>query len=195
MKMSKWVLTLGIVFGIWTAASAAETTPAAAEKPAVLDALTASVTATVENIDRANRRLTLKAKDGTTQVIDVPAEVTRFDEVKKGDEVMIDYLESVAVVVQSPSDSVMSAEGSKSVIVRNKGKKPSGTLTQTDVTTATVVKIDAKKRTATLRSPQGDTFDIDVQPDVKNLENVKKGDQVYVKHTRTVALDIRKPSK
>ena len=84
-------------------------------------------------------------------------------------------------------------EGSNVAIVRNEGKKPSGVAVATDVVTATVVKVNAKKRTATLKGPDGMTYDINVAPDVKNLEAVKKGDKVMVKLTRTIAIDVRKP--
>jgi hypothetical protein len=79
-------------------------------------------------------------------------------------------------------------------IVRNEGKKPSGVAVATEVVTATVVKINAKKRQVTLQGPSGESFTIDVAPDVENLNNVKKGDKVLVKYTRTLAIDVRKPS-
>lgn len=163
------------------------------EKPAALETAVGSITATVKNIDYKTRMVTLEKADGTTVDMEVGPEAVRFNEVKKGDIVEIDFMMSVAVVVQSPDTEIASVEGSNVAIVRNEGKKPSGVAVATDVVTATVVKVNAKKRTATLKGPDGKTMDIDVAPDVKNLENVKKGDKILVKLTRTLAIDVRKP--
>jgi Cu/Ag efflux protein CusF len=185
--------------GIWMVAGpvvwAAETAPDMKPKPGVLNATAASVTATVQDIDYKTRMITLKGPQGDVETMEVGPEVVRFNEIKKGDLVQIDYLESVAVMVQSPDQAVSSAEGTSSALVRNKTKLPSGMMVQTDVITATVEKIDAKKRTATLKGPQGNTLHVDIAPDVMHVENVKKGDQVLVKVTRTVAMAIRKPTK
>jgi Cu/Ag efflux protein CusF len=186
---SKWLSTLVVSFASFNV-SFAET-----PKPAVTEAAAVSITATVEAIDYKNRSITLKGPEGNTQTMVVGPEATRFDKVKKGDVVQVDYLESVAVVVQSPDKQIATAEGTQSVIVRNQGRKPSGTLVQTDVVTATVEKIDAKARKATLKGPNGNMFNISIAPDVENLENVKKGDQLLVQVTRSLALDVRKPGK
>lgn len=163
------------------------------EKPAAVEAAVVSMTATVKSIDYATRMITLEKSDGSTVSMEVGPEAVRFNEIKKGDIVEIDAMVSVAMLVQSPDTKIDSVEGSNVAIVRNEGKKPSGVAVATDVVTATVLKINAKKRTATLKGPDGMTYDIDVAPDVKNLENVKKGDKVMVKLTRTLAIDVRKP--
>lgn len=163
------------------------------EKPAALEAAVVSVTATVKSIDYKTRMITLEKSDGSVVSMEVGPEAIRFNEIKKGDVVEIDAMVSVAMLVQSPDADIASVDGSNVAIVRNEGKKPSGVAIATDVVTATVVKINAKKRTASLRGPDGMTYDIDVAPDVKNLENVKKGDKVMVKLTRTLAIDVRKP--
>jgi hypothetical protein len=163
------------------------------EKPAVVEAAVVSVTATVKAIAYDTRMITLEKTDGTIVSMEVGPDAVRFNEIKKGDIVEIDAMVSVAMIVQSPDAKIDSVEGSNVAIVRNEGKKPSGVAVATDVVTATVVKVNAKKRTATLKGPDGMTYDINVAPDVKNLEAVKKGDKVMVKLTRTIAIDVRKP--
>jgi len=161
-------------------------------KPGVVEAASASVTGTVSDIDYTTRMVTIKTPDGRETTMEVGPEAYRFNEVKKGDKIKIDYLVSVAVMVQSPHETVNSAEGEGTVVVRNKTQKPSGTAVQTHVVTATVVKINAKKRTAVLKGPDGKEFPIDIAPDVKHLENVKKGDQLVVKYTTAVGITVSK---
>ncbi|MBK8576000.1 MAG: hypothetical protein IPN90_10105 [Elusimicrobia bacterium] len=136
----------------------------AKEKPAAVEAAVVSLTATVKDINYETRMVTLEKKDGSTVSMEVGPEAVRFNEVKKGDIVEIDYMVSVAVVVQSPEAGISTVEGSNVAIVRNEGKKPSGVAVATDVVTATVVKVNAKKRTATLQGPDGQSYDIDVAP-------------------------------
>ena len=58
----------------------------------------ASVTATIEAIDAANRVVTLKdVSDGTTEVIYAGPEVKRFDALKVGDKVTFRYHESIVL--------------------------------------------------------------------------------------------------
>jgi len=179
-------LAVGGVFA--TVGMAAETK----EKPGVVEAAAASVTGTVEDIDYNTRMLTLSTPDGQEVTMEVGPEAHRFNEVKKGDKIKIDYLVSVAVLVQDPHETVDSAQASGTVVIRNKTEKPSGTAVQTHVVTATISKINHKKRTAVLKGPDGREFPIDIAPDVKNLENVKKGDQVVVKYTTAVGITVSK---
>jgi hypothetical protein len=191
--MRKTLSLVGLIAAGAVSLALAADQPGAAAKPQVYDAGIVHARGTVESIDYNTRTVTLKGDDGGLVTLQIGPDATRFNEVKKGDIVKIDYLESVGVVVQSPDATTASATGSQSVLVRNKGVKPSGMMIQTDVVVATVVKIDSSRRIATLRGPQGDTIHIHVAPDVQNLKNVKPGDHVVVKFTRQMALSVHKP--
>jgi hypothetical protein len=189
------IMTKNVIAGTAFLLLAGASGAAAADqpKPAKYESAVSTIKATVKNIDYAARTITLKGSTGKTSTMDVGPEVVRFNEIKKGDQVEIQYLESVGISVHSPHDKIASAEGTSSVVVRNESKEPSGTKVTTEVVTASVVQINAKTRKATLRGPSGDLVHIDVAPDVEHLENVKKGDQVVVTYTRSLAIDIKKP--
>lgn len=192
-KLTK-VITLVVGIGLtgWTIARAEDNMADMKPKPGVLNAAVVSVTATVQDIDYTTRMLTLQGPHGDTETVEVGPEVVRFNEIKKGDKIDVQYMESVAIMVASADQMVASAEGTSTAMVRNKTKHPSGMMVQTDVITATVEKIDAKKRTATLKGPQGNTLHVDIAPDVQHLENVKVGDHVVVKVTHALAMAVRK---
>jgi Cu/Ag efflux protein CusF len=59
-------------------------------------------------------------------------------------------------------------------------------------TTATVKAIDQKQRLVTLESEEGETSTIEVDEAVKNLKQVKKGDQVSVKYYEALAWTLIK---
>lgn len=163
------------------------------EKPIVVDAEHETVTTTVEDIDHESRTVTLKDPEGNEVSMDVGLEVTRFDEIEKGDRVKVDYLESVAVEIRPPDEPGASVETSEAFVVRNSGKKPSGTAVETDVITATVEEIDTEGRIATLKGPGDNLVEVNIAPDVPDLQNVKPGDQVIVEVTRSFALNIEAP--
>ena len=60
--------------------------------------------------------------------------------------------------------------------------------------TARVEDIDYKNRTVTLRGPQQKTVTLKVDKDVKKFNEVKKGDEIVVKHTEALAINVQ-PTK
>jgi hypothetical protein len=61
--------------------------------------------------------------------------------------------------------------------------------------TARVQKIDQKTRQATLLLPSGETVEVKVDEAVKNLAQVKRGDDVNVTFYESLALMLRKPGE
>jgi Cu/Ag efflux protein CusF len=69
---------------------------------------------------------------------------------------------------------------------------PSGTLSENKLTvTATVEKIDLKTRRVTLRLPDGKAQTITVSEEVRNLPQVKPGDQVTAQFYESVAFEVK----
>ena len=72
------------------------------------------------------------------------------------------------------------------------GPLPSGTLAENIATvTATVEKIDQKTRRVTLSLPDGRSQTITVPEEVRNLPQVKKGDQVAARYYESVAFEVK----
>ena len=61
--------------------------------------------------------------------------------------------------------------------------------------TATVQEVDQAKRTVTLKGEDGKTFTAKVGDDVKNFDQIKKGDQVKAAYYESAAISIRKPGE
>ena len=58
---------------------------------------------------------------------------------------------------------------------------------------ATVTEIDLASRVMTLRGPAGNEFTFEVDPAVRNLPQVKVGDDVVVRYYETIGAAMRKP--
>jgi len=175
------------------AAKPGDAKPAEAKsKPGVVVAETSTVRATVEAVDPATREVTLKGPKGKIVTIKAGPEVRNFDQIKVGDVLTARYLESVALVVRKPGDPPSATE-TRTVEVAPKGQKPAGMIVETKEVTATVEAIDYAKRTVTLKGPEGNTRTIKVDPAVKRLNEVKKGDQIVARYTEGLALSVKTP--
>ena len=69
------------------------------------------------------------------------------------------------------------------------------TLRQEREIVATVEAVDAAKRQVTLKGPKGNVVPLTVGPDVRNLAQVKVGDQVRVRYAEALSLTLKKDGK
>jgi len=75
----------------------------------------------------------------------------------------------------------------------DKGPKPSRFEQATTTINATVEAIDPDKRTVTLRGPTGGAVTLKADESVKNLSQLKVGDQVHAVYHESLAVRVRKP--
>jgi hypothetical protein len=187
-KVQSFVIAAAVLLG---AAGLARAGEAPAPKPAAVEVKMVSVKATVQAIDTANRTVTLKGPRRTV-TLKVGPEAKNFDQVKVGDQVEVDFVDSVAIFVRKP-EGAPSAQEADVVQVAARGKKPAVLAVSTRQLTATVVRINYKGRTVDLKGPDGVTVRLPVDKSVQGFQDVKKGDQVVVRHTEAVAIEVRKP--
>jgi len=60
---------------------------------------------------------------------------------------------------------------------------------------ASVEAVDAANRTATLKGPNGSLVTVAVGPDVKNFDQIKVGDFVFVRYFQALTLELKKAGK
>ena len=170
--------------------AAASGTEGSAEKPLMVVSATAGIKGTVTDVSRLRRTVEIKTEDGKTATIKVGKEVKNFGDLKKGDEVNITYHESTVVALRKAGGEPPSARIGHALLTPPNGGTPAVEVTTVE-TAAAVERIDAEKRTITLKAPDGGTRTMKVGEDV-NLKDVKVGDQVAVRTTEAVAIDINK---
>jgi len=79
---------------------------------------------------------------------------------------------------------------------RQTAKPVAGMLGEQQTTvTATVEKIDLGQRLVTLRGPKGTSVPIHVDERVKNLAQVRVGDQVVATYYESIAYEVKKPGQ
>ena len=180
-----------LIFARTAPACCAEEQADIGDKPGVIMVDAATLTSTVHDIDKVNRVVTLKGPDGGLVQLKLGDEVKNFDQIEKGDKVVTEYYGSVAVEVHKGGVAPTSS-GSSTVQVAPKGAKPGVITVDTTIVVAVVEDIDYTNRTITLRTPEG-LETLTVSDEVKRFDEVKKGDNVWVKETKAIAISVRKP--
>jgi hypothetical protein len=152
----------------------------------------ASVTATVEAIDSANRLVTLKdTADGHTETVYCGPNVKRFDALKVGDKVTFRYHESMVLQLRKAGTTAAAPEGSAG-ITRTPGEKPGGTIARQMTASVTVVSVDEKNSAITVKADDGSTFSSRVE-NKKDLEGVSAGDRIDITYTQALAVSVDSP--
>jgi len=171
---------------------AAPKAEAPAGKPGVVVADVTTITATAEAVDQAKRTVTLKGPKGRTVTLTVPPEARNFDQVKVGDKLKAKYVDSIAIFVRKSSDPPDAAE-TQAVAVAPRGQKPMAAALNTVEVTANVEKVDYQKRLITLKGPEGNVRTLKVDPRVKRLAEIKPGDDIVLRRTEAVAIEVTSP--
>lgn len=186
-----WLLTVALIFAFVQTGMAAE-----AKKDAPADGIvlteTAQIKAKVEDIDTAKRTVTLKGPRGNTVTLKADQSMENFDQIKKGDQVVATYIESMAVFVAKAGEKPVTGEV-EVVKAAPKGDKPSIIAVDTVQETLAVVGIDYKQRKITLKWPDGKTKTVKIHKNVKGFKKIKKGDSIVVRLTEAVAVAVKTP--
>lgn len=137
-------------------------------------------------IDPTTRLMTLKTADGTFEVMTVPAEVERIDQIKIGNKVEITETEAVLVDIEKGKDA-----GSMGVIPErtverdpSAGSKPAGTITDKLTLYGKVESVDKAKSEVTVRGPNR-TVTLRVK-DPALLDDLAPGDGVVATYVRSI---------
>ena len=184
------LLVLSIAAGGWAAEQAAKK----AEPPSWKTSSMVEETATVEAVDQATRMVTLKGPKGNSITFKASDEVRNLAQVKVGDTVKFAYYESLAVRVLKKGEAFPTVGESAAMARAKQGDKPAGVVgTETSVN-VTLMAVDKKAKTATLKGEDGKL--VTVTPlDMKNLDKVKIGDRAVITYTEAVAVKVEPAAK
>ena len=189
--LSALMLALGLVPIAAQAQSAPNTQAGVATAPGKVGAAaTTEITAKVIAVDPAQRTVTLQGASGKTRTIEVGDQVHNFDQIKVGDTVHAKYTQALALELKKGAATMgtPTAEGAITPPPAP-GAKPGGTIARNVTAMTEVVAVDPAKQMVTLRGPEGNEVDVNVQ-DPNQLKNIKKGDHVEVTYVEALAIAV-----
>lgn len=151
--------------------------------------VTSEHTGIVTFVDLAQRMLTIKTPDGRFEVLHVPAEVSRLDQVKIGNRLSVSKTDAVAVDLQKGTKAGSVSAARETVAERKPGNKPAGTIIDTTTLSGRVEAVDKTKSAITVRGPEK-TMTFSVQDPVL-LDSVAPGDGVVVTYMQVIRGEVK----
>lgn len=148
---------------------------------------TQTVTATIEAIEHSSRQLTLKNEDGSYEMLTVPADMKRFDQLKVGDRLRFQYYESVTLRPHAPGTKPI--DDATSGRTPNVDGRPGATAAVQRTITATITAIDMTVPSVTFKGPNGWSYSSKVE-DKAALAKAKVGDQFDITWTSALVAGI-----
>jgi hypothetical protein len=179
---------LGIAGAVSLGASLVVPSSLAETLPLLMEAAAGEVTGTVVVVNTEKRLMTIRKPDGGFQVIHVPEEVKRLDEIKINDTLTVAYTEAVAVDLQKGPDAGSPGAVVTREIEREPGKKPEGRMAETVTLAGSVKAVSQANSTVTIEGPE-ETVTLTVDnPEL--LADVAVGDTVSATFIRAVAAKV-----
>lgn len=141
-------------------------------------------TATVDQLDRSARTVTLRTKDNVTQSLVVDPSVKEFDSLKTGDRVTVKWVESAVVQVRRDAKLAEAHDSTE------EARKADPAVVQQLTAIVTVEDVDPQGLLITYRTANGSKMTRPV-PDKKLVEGLRHGDRIEVTLTRARAISIQ----
>jgi hypothetical protein len=159
--------------------------------PKFKEARLLTVRGTVEAIDKDKQTVTLKGpKRSLTVHVRDPK---KLEAIKVGDPVLAKYYESLIIELKKPGEGTPVVSVGQGRATSKPGETPAGAVAQQITVPATIVGIDKKTQTATIKGPDGDSVTVKAR-DPKNLDKVKVGDNIEITYTEALAISLDKPA-
>ena len=145
---------------------------------------------TVVAINPETRWVVLQGPRGNLHTFQVNEDIPNLNKVMVGDTVTATYVESIAIYLRQSSEPTAAATANVTTV------KPKGrpAVTRVAVTEARVkvTAVDQAARTLTVTGPLGNVVTYNVDPAVKAFSKVKIGDDIVVRYTEAIAIEVTK---
>jgi type 1 fimbria pilin len=154
---------------------------------------TVTVRARVVAVNHRERTLTLRGPDGRSVTLVAGPDVRNFDQIKRGNDVVAHYRESVAFVLSRPGEAVPDNSVAVGGARAPEGAMPAGAVARRITITGLVVGVDTTAHTISLVDPNGGgvrTIDVVDPQRQQQLTQVKVGDKLTVVFTQALALSV-----
>ncbi|HEY2104152.1 MAG TPA: hypothetical protein VGH29_00105 [Candidatus Binataceae bacterium] len=165
-------------------------TPPAAHGHGVGEATIITIHGKIASVNRAKRMVSLVGPDGNKFTFKV-ANSANLALVKAGDPFVVRFFESVHVRRKRPGEVLPAVSIKQGITTATPGQTPGGVVHTKRKVVLTVVEVDAKDRTVTVKDPDGAEETVKVG-NSRYLERLKAGDDLVVTTREAVAISLDK---
>ena len=148
------------------------------------------LTATVLSVDKQDRSIVVKGPDGEAKKIELTEDVTNFDQIHTGDEVVVEVYSALAMQLAKPGEEFRDVAAS-TVAVAQPGEKPKLVLVDMVEVLARITKIEPATRELTVTGPLGHSVTLQVPEHMKKFDELKVGDEVNARYIEAFALSVQ----
>jgi Cu/Ag efflux protein CusF len=175
-------------------ATAQSTAVVAGKAPGVVGAArTVELTAKITAVDAKTREVTLKGPKGNELTVVAGPEVKNFNQLKVGDSVDVQFLQSVVLELKKGGGKPVARTEKAGAVTAKPGATPGAMAGRQMTIVGDVVNVDTSTKTVTVRGPKR-TVDLDVQ-DPEQLKLIAKGDQIEATYTEAAAISVTPAKK
>ena len=158
------------------------------------EARVTELTATVEDLDLANRLITLKGSEGKKVTTQVGPKVKNLDKVKVGDEVKVQYYLAILVSAKRVGDDAKRGEQiiESGAVTSAPGQMPAGIAGREVKETVEILGTDKYKKSIAFRGADGKFREISMDaPHLEGrLEDFKEGEKYEVVYREALAVFV-----
>lgn len=145
---------------------------------------------TVESIDVPNRLVTVREASGETSAFYVDESNRTFPQAKVGDQVRVQYQESIAVQMKRPGESTTALQVKEETARPQPGQAQGATRIETTAVVR-IERIDPNADTVTFTGPRGRRTLQVADPAMRDfVKKLRPGDEVEVVFTEALALSL-----
>lgn len=160
----------------------------AAEQAAAAFADAAVAVDVVVNIDKDTRVITLKNEAGEQYEFTAGPEVKNFDQLKRGDLVILQYYSGLVLALEPKGSSLEAKASELTIQTAEPGEKPGMKVAGTTYVAAKIAGIDQELGVVILEGPEH-VLALKVR-DGKNLSNIEVGQEVEALYTQSYAISV-----
>lgn len=194
--MRKTILVPALIFAAALAVPAAAQTQSviAGKAPGMAGAAqTTEVSAKITAVNAATREITLKGPKGNEVTVVAGPEVKNFAQLKVGDNVTAQYVESLVLELKKGGGKPVERTEKAGVVTAKPGQKPGAAGGRQITVVGDVVNVDAATKIVTVKGPKR-TVELNVQ-DPEQLKLISKGDQIQATYTEAAAISVTPAAK
>lgn len=162
--------------------------------PEAINVEATQVTVKVVDVNIADHTIRLQMPNGRVRSFKVSKDVKNLGMLKKGDTIRSTLLDSIAVYIEKAGGRPISSE-TETVMLSPRGAMPGVIVADTIRTSGKIQHIDMQNHAVTVSGPRGISRTFKIAGNVKNLNSLKVGDDIILRYTQALAIDVRKATK
>jgi len=156
----------------------------------VMIAAAIKLTATVLSVDKEDRSIVIRAADGEARKIELTDDVKNFDQIRTGDEVVIEVYSALVMQLAEPGEG-FSDTASGLVAIAQPGEKPRMVVADVVEVLAEITEIDRTRRELTVTGPLGNSVTLQVPETMTKFDELRVGDKVNARYVEAFALSVQ----